>query len=160
MEFAEKLNGWDQSNLVTGYEDFNFWLLAIPVAFFVVALILPFFRKIPGALAWPSFGLLIISAFVSFTNILFVQPADKVAAADAQYVEWFQTHYDYLNLTDAEALQVKSSHGYLDEEAQRHYVFDPIDNDSSEKIVRYLTVNTDSLYLTAPQDIEEIPEDF
>jgi len=148
------LNGWHVPSNPTGLEDFNYWLFAIPLALLILGLALPAFRRIPALISFGGAALLVVGAVVSFAQIAFVQPQMRVEAVQNNYLNWFHKHYEYLNLTDAEAKEIMDTAGYLDVDARRHYILVTDPKDKNVEYVYYLSANSEYAYKVAPQDLK------
>jgi hypothetical protein len=150
------LDGWLAPELLNGYGDFNAWLLVPPAALFIIATILPLFR-VPAVVAWLGFFLGIGLSFYSFWGVLFHEPQVKADAISSDYLDWFDSHYEYLGLTDSEKLTLlHNPYGFLDEKAKMNYILDNNDGTSNMKYVYYVSGEKEYSYLLAPQGADSL----
>lgn len=152
------LDGWLSPQFLNGYGDFQGWLLLIPLGLLVLGAVLPAFHRIPSAIAWSGFAGFILLGLVSFWGVAFHGPQVKADAITADYVEWFDSNYEYLGLTGEEKLGLLyNPYGFLDEGAKKLYILDSVDGESDVKYVYYLSSENENEYLLAPQKVDEFP---
>jgi len=151
-DVTSKLDGWMTPEMMGRLEGMNPWVFLLPLVFMVLSIAIWFVRPIKDSLVLLfSVSYLLIAGFFIY-DFAYLNPEHKEETTKAEYLAWFDENYGYLNLSDADALQLlENKSGYLDEEAKRHYILKTAATGDDEQYLYVLTQKSQYSYDVVPQ---------